>query len=107
MKSVVTILFILIVSVESYSQQVNALFGIYIKNLTVDQKNGAFYADLYWWLKLPANLDSAQLKEYSKIEFVNGNEIFNSEVESKRTKDVVYITGYCKGEFKFEPDYRD
>jgi len=107
MKIKATLFFIFIASTNLYSQQVNALFGIYIKNLTVDQKNGAFYADLYWWLKLPSTLDSVQLKEYSKIEFVNGSEIFNSEVEAKRTKDVVYITGYCKGEFKFDPDYRE
>jgi hypothetical protein len=92
--------------VTSYSQ-INANFGIYIKNLTVDQKNGLFYADLYWWIKLPDSISTESEKEYAKIEFVNGSEISNSVVESKRAKGIIYITGFCKGEFKFEPNYHD
>jgi len=85
--------------------QIDARIGIYIKNLTVDQKNGEFYADLYWWLKLPASLDSSQIKEYAQLEFVNATEPENILVETKRTKDIIYITGSCKGLFKFYPEY--
>lgn len=94
------------ISVKTYSQ-VNALFGIYVKNLTVDQKNAVFYADLYWWLKLPDSLSSTRANEYSKIEFVNGKETSDNQVETKHTQNVFYVTGSCKGEFKFEPDYKE
>lgn len=100
--------FILLFSIAFYTNafsQIDARIGIYIKNLTVDQKNGEFYADLYWWLKLPASLDSTQIKEYAQLEFVNASEPENQLVETKRTKDIIYITGSCKGMFKFEPEY--
>lgn len=93
-----------ILCLPSYAQ-IDANIGIYIKNLTVDQKNEEFYADLYWWLKLPASLSDEQAKEYAKIEFVNASEMNSEEVEIKKTKDVIYITGFCKGKFKFVPDY--
>lgn len=33
--------------------QINALFGLYVKKLKINQKEVQFYADLYWWIETP------------------------------------------------------
>lgn len=87
--------------------QIDAQVGIYLKSLTVNQREGYFKADIYWWIKLPLTFDETHLDEYSEIEFVNGTEVSKSVVEKKKTKDLFYVTGNYKGEFQFDPDYHE
>jgi hypothetical protein len=103
-KRTLVILTLLFSSISSFSQ-VDALLGIYVKSITINQRDGIFYADLYWWIKLPRALDSTLVNDYSTIEFVNGIEISRTVVEKKITKDYYYSTGQYKGEFRFKPDF--
>lgn len=104
-KAIITFLLCLI-SINSESQ-IDGHIGIYVKNLSVYQRDGVFKADLYWWIKLPNVSNKKLLKEYAKIEFVNGTEIINTIVEERDTSNYYYVTGYYKGEFTFDPDYKN
>lgn len=87
--------------------------GIYVKYINLDESNGKFYADMYWWLKIPSgnNSDSTYLESISKIEFVNTQNIISNEIDERKfiTSDSIkyfYKTGTIKAVFNYQPDFR-
>ena len=104
----ITLLIFIFSSSFTFCQQI-IKFGIYVKTLKVNNE-GEFYADFYWWLKIPNNnlLDSVQLSQISDFEIVNAkNDLIKtidlSSINSNLNK--YYIYGTCKGTFKYKPDF--
>lgn len=109
-------LFFLISCTFGQDSPLKAYFGLYIKDLRLQEHNkdkaNLFTADFYWWIRSDATKDSFLLQEVEKFEFVNSKQQDFHIDEKRITIDSltgassVYLSGHMKGDFIFEPDYR-
>lgn len=101
-------LFVLFIFVShSFYSQTDVKVGIYLKSF-IPNNDDTFYADLYWWTKVPTSIDYKLVDEYSKIEFTNLKESDQFSItEKSETKNFYYITGVCKGTFMYTSNYKD
>ncbi len=81
--------------------------GVYIKNLSVNDRDESYIADIYWWIKFKIPSDTGLIKEMSKLEFTNSQEIQSVISEQKTIGNIRYVTGQYKGLFKYKANYRD
>jgi hypothetical protein len=88
-------------------------YGVFIKKIVPDFKDGKFYSEFYWWLKFTN--DSAKSgwtnEDIANIEYINAHESeigsFADEVQEIKSigANRYYLTGYHQGDFYFNPDY--
>jgi hypothetical protein len=88
-------------------------YGLFIKKIVPNFKEGTFHAEFYWWLKFRndtsvsewTNDEILELEYTNACQFVSGS--FKDEIqESKNFKDHnVYYSGYHQGDFYFNPDF--
>jgi hypothetical protein len=88
-------------------------YGIFIKKVVPDFKDGKFYAEFYWWIKFTN--DSTQStwsnEDIANIEYINAHESeigsFANEVQEIKSigPHRYYLTGYHQGDFYFNPNY--
>jgi hypothetical protein len=57
--------------------------GIYVKFLSISNKDACALLDFYYWYRFDLPKDTTGLSEYYKLEFVNGDIIFNEIQEEK------------------------
>ena len=104
------------------SKLLKGTVGIYVKSLNMNEEEGTFYADFYWWIRLPYDSslvlsDPDSLFNYynntvSQIEFMNAIELTSDVInETKIIYDeskfpFFYKTGNLKGTFNYEPDFK-
>lgn len=81
-------------------------FGLYIKNLYLDEAKCVFHADLYWWLKFDHNGDTSDIGDLCKLEFVNSERFENTIYEKNVDDKQVYLNGYYSGDFRYYPSYK-
>lgn len=108
--------------VSDSSKLLKGTVGIYVKSLNMNEEQGTFYADFYWWIRLPydsslVRVDPDSLYNYynntvSQIEFMNAIELTSEVInETKIIKDssqksFFYKTGNLKGTFNYVPDFK-
>ena len=88
-------------------------YGIFIKKIVPDFKDGKFYSEFYWWIKFTN--DSTKTgwtnDDVANIEYINAHESeigsFADEVQEIKSigPNRYYLTGYHQGDFYFNPDY--
>ena len=88
-------------------------YGIFIKKIVPDFKDGKFYSEFYWWIKFTN--DSTQSgwtnEDIANIEYINAHESeigsFADEVQEIKSigPNRYYLTGFHQGDFYFNPDY--
>ncbi|MBM3923060.1 MAG: hypothetical protein FJ340_07640 [Sphingomonadales bacterium] len=112
------ILFLMTLPLLSLSQEtkkdaIKVTYGVFLKKVVPNFKEGTFYSEFYWWIKFKN--DSTQSgwsnDDIINIEYVNAcqSAIGSSaaEIQEKKIigKDEYYYTGYHQGDFYFNPDY--
>ncbi len=107
----------LIIAVVAHAQNkpelIQVEYGIFVKKIVPDFKDGKFYSEFYWWIKFTN--DSAQTgwsnDDIANIEYINAHESeigsFGEEIQEIKTigTNRYYYTGYHQGDFYFNPDY--
>ena len=98
---------------QSYTSPIKVEYGIFIKKIVPDFKEGKFYSEFYWWIKFTN--DSSQTgwtnDDIANIEYVNACDSkigsFSEEVQEKKNigTNRYYYTGFHQGDFFFNPDY--
>lgn len=118
MKNIYILLFSILFCQFAFSQQnkspINLHYGVYIKKLSPNFKDGVFNSEFYWWVIFEN--DSLQSgvtnDEIMNLEYVNAFETevgkFSEEIqESKKLgENKFYFTGFHQGAFYFNPDFR-
>jgi len=116
-KLILTLLVINIFSMshadDSKQYNFNFKYGILLKKIVPDFKEGTFYAEFYWWATF--NNDSATSgytnEDIMNLQYVNGSETANDAIatEVQETRDLgnnkYYYTGYHQGNFFFTPEF--
>jgi len=88
-------------------------YGIFIKKIVPDFKEGKFYSEFYWWLKFTNDTTRSSWKnsDITNIEYINAHESeigsFANEVQEIKNigSNRYYYTGFHQGDFYFNPDY--
>ena len=89
-------------------------YGIYLKKINPDFKEGKFNAEFYWWaiFKNDKAKTGVTNEEILNLEYVNGFEcemggITKEIQESKElSPNMFYYTGFHQGAFYFNPDFK-
>ncbi|MBL7969128.1 MAG: hypothetical protein JNK09_19155 [Prolixibacteraceae bacterium] len=89
-------------------------YGIYLKKLVPNFKDGRFYAEFYWWaiFENDSSVTGFNNDQVMNFEYINGykNEvgIIRKEIEEvkKLGDNRFYYTGLHQGEFYFNPEFR-
>lgn len=89
-------------------------YGIYLKKLVPNFKDGRFYAEFYWWaiFENDSSVTGFNNDQVMNFEYINGykNEvgIIRKEIEEvkKLGDNRFYYTGLHQGEFYFDPEFR-
>lgn len=97
------------------NKNIQLKYGIYLKKIVPNVKEGKFYAEFYWWVSFVN--DSLKTgfsnEDILNLQYVNGCEIpkdaFQNEIQEYRTisEHKYYYTGYHQGNFFFNPDFRN
>jgi len=108
-----TLLQPLIASGQTKKEVIKVTYGLLLKKVVPNFKEGTFYSEFYWWIKFKN--DSAKSgwsdDDIINIEYVNAcqSEIGSSSAEIQERKIIgeneFYFTGYHQGDFYFNPDY--
>ena len=114
-------IFLLFISVICQANSLNATnpkpivlkYGLFIKKIVPNFKEGTFHAEFYWWLKFKndststdwSNDDILELEYTNACQFESGS--FKDEIqETKAFEDQNwYYSGYHQGDFYFNPDF--
>ena len=88
-------------------------YGIFIKKIVPDFKEGKFYSEFYWWIKFTNDTTTSEWsnEEISNLEYINAHQSaigsFGEEIQEIKTigPNKYYYTGYHQGDFYFNPDY--
>jgi hypothetical protein len=98
---------------QNDSSLIELKYGVYIKKINPNFKDGVFNAEFYWWVIFEN--DSAKTgvsnEEIMNLEYVNGFESevgkFSQEIQEIKSvgKNVFYYTGFHQGAFYFNPDF--
>jgi hypothetical protein len=99
---------------ESKSEPIDITYGIFIKKVVPNFKDGTFYAEFYWWVRFKNDSTKSgwDNETITDIEYVNTcqSEVGGAKDEIQETKVIgpneFYYTGYHQGDFYFNPDYR-
>lgn len=120
MKKYLILLIIIILSfyTKSYSQDstkynFNFKYGILLKKIVPNFKEGTFYAEFYWWTTFnnDSSISGYTNEDIMNLQYVNGNETANdaipSEIQEVRnlSGNKLYYTGYHQGNFFFNPEF--
>jgi len=90
-------------------------YGVYIKQMVPDFKDGKFHAEFYWWAIFEndtLNPNNPSNDEIMNFEYVNGFECtaesFKNEIQEVQhlPGNIHYYTGFHQGDFYFNPDYK-
>ena len=100
--------------IKPVDAKIKVNYGVFIKKIVPDFKEGTFYAEFYWWLKFKndTTLSKWSNADIINIEYTNAKEadIGSFQNEIQETKNVgpheYYYTGFHQGNFYFNPDYR-
>ena len=95
-------------------EPIKIIYGLFIKKVVPNFKEGFFYAEFYWWVKFvnDSSITGWSNDDLNKIEYVNACQSDHNEVSSEIQemkeigKNEFYYTGYHQGNFYFNPDYR-
>lgn len=99
---------LLLLGTVTLNAQTELKIGIFINDFSMTNTDASFYADFYWWCKIPITVDEHLVDDYANLEFVNAkSDIIKGITEKKKLKDFYYITGFCKGSFNYYPEFRD
>lgn len=113
----ILIVLLFILSNTTFAQNSNykivLKYGIFLKKLVPNCKEGTFYAEFYWWTNFVN--DSVQSgtnnEEIMNLQYVNGNETATDAIKSeiqeirKLGNNKYYYTGYHQGNFFFSPKF--
>jgi hypothetical protein len=96
------------------NKQIKITYGLFMKKVVPNFKEGTFYAEFYWWTKFKndSSITGWSNEEITNLEYVNAcqSEIEGATSEIQETKIIgeneFYYTGYHQGDFYFNPDYR-
>jgi hypothetical protein len=88
-------------------------FGIYIKKLDPNFKEGKFHTEFYWWaiFENDSAVTGFSNDDIIDIEYVNGYNCevggFKNEIveQKEQSKNLFYYTGFHQGDFYFTPDF--
>lgn len=119
MKKIIILLicFVYLKPMIAHSQEkkevVKVTYGLFLKKVVPNFKEGTFYAEFYWWIKFKNDSTTSGWNndDIINIEYVNAcqSEIGNSTAEIQEKKIIgeneFYFTGYHQGDFYFNPDY--
>ncbi|HQA86151.1 MAG TPA: hypothetical protein PK448_01135 [Bacteroidales bacterium] len=101
------VLFILLVN-TSVKAQTEIKVGVFMNDFIVTTSEPRFYADFYWWCKVPLSVDEELVDDYAYIDFVNATADIVNVINEKRVfEDCYYIAGNCKGYFNYYPEFKD
>ena len=100
-------------SAEQQKDTIKITYGLFLKKVVPNFKEGTFYSEFYWWAKFKNDSASTGWKnsDIINIEYVNAcqSEIGSSAEEIQEEKVIgeneYYYTGYHQGDFYFNPDY--
>ena len=102
------------ISAQSKDSIIIVRYGIFIKQMVPNFKEGKFHAEFYWWAIFQndtANKNNPTNDDILKLSYVNGigctaND-FKNEIEEEQhwTNNTHYYTGFHQGDFYFEPDF--
>lgn len=97
----------------SQKEKVEVTYGLFLKKVVPNFKEGTFYAEFYWWIRFKN--DSAKSRwsneTITNIEYVNACQSdvggTSSEIQEHKLlpENYNYYTGYHQGDFYFNPDY--
>lgn len=101
------------VSQEEKKDVIKVTYGLFLKKVVPNFKEGTFYSEFYWWIKFKNDTTKSGWSndDIINIEYVNAcqSEIGSSAAEIQETKVIgeneYYFTGYHQGDFYFNPDY--
>ena len=106
MKTVYSFVFVFLSTFAFAADEPTKLnIGIYVKFLSISNKDACALLDFYYWYRFDLPKDTTGLSEYYKLEFVNGDIIFNEIQEEKIVGNQFYVSGRIKGNFHFITDY--
>lgn len=98
---------------QEKKELIEVTYGIFLKKVVPNFKEGTFYSEFYWWIKFKN--DSTRSKwdnnDIVKIEYVNacqsepGGSIEEILESKKFGNNEFYYSGYHQGDFYFNPDY--
>lgn len=89
-------------------------YGIFLKKISPDFKEGKFNAEFYWWVifQNDSTKTGVSNEEILNLEYVNGFEceiggVINEIQEKKElSPNLFYYTGFHQGTFYFNPDFK-
>jgi hypothetical protein len=95
-------------------EKIKVKFGLNIKKLVPDYKEGKFNTEFYWWMIFENDSTKSGLGNdvITNLEYVNAVDFpiegFKAEIQEVREigKNKFYYTGFHQGEFYFNPDFR-
>ncbi len=111
------LLFSLLIACPAFSQgapdPIKVEYGIFIKKIVPDFKDGKFYSEFYWWIKFTNDSTKSGWTndDIANIEYINAHdsEIGSFANEVQEIKNIgpnrYYYTGFHQGDFYFNPDY--
>jgi len=119
MKKIIILLicFVYLKPMIAHSQEkkevVKVTYGLFIKKVVPNFREGTFYAEFYWWIKFKNDSTTSGWRndDIINIEYVNACQSENgsgiSEIQENKVigKDEYYYNGYHQGDFYFNPDY--
>jgi hypothetical protein len=87
--------------------QVDVVVGLYVNDIIIRKNDGIFYADFYWWSKVPITLEKDSALFLSKLDFINSTNDVEIELsQTLKLDSFYYFQGYCKGHFNYLYDFR-
>lgn len=104
--------FIALIHFYCYSNEkfdaTNLDVGIHINDFSITTSDADFYVNFYWWCKVPLEVPDSLVNEYSKLEFINARPEVEIKVnDPRKVNDYYIVSGTCKGEFNYSPNFRD
>ncbi|RKD89860.1 ligand-gated ion channel [Mangrovibacterium diazotrophicum] len=90
------------------NQAINLDVGLHINDFSINSSDAIFYVNFYWWCKIPLSVPDSLISEYSTLEFINARP--DAEIVIGDTRKTIFyyiVSGTCKGEFNYTPNFRD
>ena len=119
MKSAIIIIIIIFIfsylgfSSDTRNYDFNFKYGVLIKKIDPNFKEGTFYAEFYWWTTFnnDSSITGYNNSDIMNLQYVNGYktpiDAVTSEIQESRQigDNKYYYTGYHQGFFYFNPDF--
>jgi len=98
---------------DQKTEPIEITYGVFIKKVVPNFKDGTFYAEFYWWTRFKNDSTKTGWSNstITNIEYVNACQSeggASNEIQEEKLigPDEYYYTGYHQGDFYFNPDYR-